>query len=165
MLLGLICWLTFYTKLGKLQELNRKGGTIAAGVIGKEIISEIPLNNNRMRGMTNEPFHVNGKPGAGTGVHILTAKGPITFASSSALVDAVLAVTEPRLVIDLTDVPSVDSMAVGALVRSYVHCQKSGRRLAFVGMGPRVTNVLRLTGVDPLFEMYATVGEAEAALA
>jgi anti-sigma B factor antagonist len=118
-----------------------------------------------MRGMSNLPFQVNGKPGAGKGVLILIAKGAITFASSSALVEAVLAVTEPRLIIDLTEVPSVDSMAVGALVRTYVHCQKSGRRLAFVGMGPRISNVLRLTGVDPLFNTYETIGEAEAALA
>ncbi len=118
-----------------------------------------------MRGMANEPFQIHGKPGAQTGVHVLTAKGAITFASSSTLVDAVLAVTDPKLVIDLTDVPSVDSMAVGALVRTYVHCQKSGRRLAFVGMGPRIKTVLHLTGVEPLFDSYATVAEAEAAIA
>lgn len=117
-----------------------------------------------MRVMTNEPFRVQGKPGAKTGVQILTAQGAITFASSQTLVDAVLAVTAPKLVIDLTDVPSVDSMAVGALVRTYVHCQKSNRRLVFAGMGPRVQNVLRLTGVDPLFDLYATVAEAEAAI-
>lgn len=118
-----------------------------------------------MRGMANEPFQINGKPGSGSGVHILTARGPITFASSAALVEAVQAITQPKLIIDLTAVPSVDSMAVGALVRTYVHCQKNARRLVFVGMGPRISNVLRLTGVDPLFDTYATVAEAEAALA
>jgi anti-anti-sigma factor len=118
-----------------------------------------------MRGMANEPFQISGKAGSRSGTHILTAKGPITFASSAALVDAVLAVTDPRLIIDLTAVPSVDSMAVGALVRTYVHCQKSGRKLAFVGMGPRIRTVLHLTGVDPLFDSYATVAEAEAAFA
>lgn len=117
-----------------------------------------------MRAMTNEPFQVLGKSGAHAGVQVLTARGPITFASSSTLVDAVLAVTEARLVIDLSDVPSVDSMAVGALVRTYVHCQKSGRRLAFVGLGPRIKSVLHLTGVEPLFDTYGTVAEAEAAM-
>jgi anti-sigma B factor antagonist len=118
-----------------------------------------------MRAMTNEPFRVAGMAGTSKDVRILTARGPITFASSATLVDAVHAVTEPKLVIDLTDVPSVDSMAVGALVRTYVHCQKSGRRLAFVGMNPRIKSVLKLTGIDPLFDTYATTGEAEAALA
>jgi anti-anti-sigma factor len=118
-----------------------------------------------MRAMANEPFRVAGSAGGSKDVRILTARGPITFASSAALVDAVHAVTEPKLVIDLTDVPSVDSMAVGALVRTYVHCQKSGRRLAFVGMSPRIKSVLKLTGIDPLFDAYASVAEAEAALA
>ena len=55
--------------------------------------------------------------------------------------------------------------SIGGLVRAYVHCQKSGRRLAFVGVTPRVSNVLRLTGVEPLFDSYATLGEAESAVA
>ncbi len=118
-----------------------------------------------MRAMPNEPFRILGQANTEKGVHVLTARGAITFESSSALVDAALGVTERRLIIDLTDVPSVDSMAVGALVRTYVHCQKTGRRLAFVGMNPRVKSVLRLTGVDPLFDLYASVAEAEAALA
>jgi len=64
----------------------------------------------------------------------------------------------------LSEVPSLDSMAVGALVRVFVSRQKAGRKLAFVGMNHRVRNVLRITGVDPLFDTYTAVAEAEAGL-
>ncbi len=55
-------------------------------------------------------------------------------------------------------------MAVGALVRAFVSCNKAGRRLALVGLNHRVKNVLQLTGIDPLFEIYPTVREAEEAI-
>lgn len=117
-----------------------------------------------MRAMPYEPFRVIPEAGAVHGIQILHAKGPITHDSSPALVAAVLAVTDPRLIIDLTEVTLLDSVAIGGLVRAYVHCQKTGRRLAFVGMNPRVKSVLHLTGVDPLFDSYATVAEAESAV-
>ena len=52
----------------------------------------------------------------------------------------------PRLIIDLTDTPSLDSMAVGTLVRAYVSCQKAGRKLVLVGLNYRVKNILQITG-------------------
>ena len=73
-------------------------------------------------------------------------------------------VAAPRLIVDLTEVPMMDSVAIGALVRAFVTCHKSGRKLALVGMNHRVDNVLRLTGIAPLFDTYATVAEAEQAL-
>jgi anti-anti-sigma factor len=78
--------------------------------------------------------------------------------------EAVANATASCLILDLTNVPSLDSMAVGALVRAFVSCNKSGRKLALVGLNHRVRNVLQLTGIDPLFETYATVADAERSL-
>jgi len=89
----------------------------------------------------------------------------MTSASATVFVEAIAAVASPRLILDMTDVPFVDSMAVGSLVRAFVACHKSGRKLALVGLGHRVQNVMHLTGIGPLFDVYATVTEAEAALA
>lgn len=114
--------------------------------------------------MASPPFQISGQPGK-SGVHVLTARGPITFASSSLLYDAVIAVAAPRVIIDMSQVPSVDSMAVGALVRAYVHCQKTGKKMGLVGLSPRVRVVLHLTGVDPLFDTYPTLQDAEDGLA
>jgi anti-sigma B factor antagonist len=121
-------------------------------------------NAVRMRAMPSETIRVTGQPIAEKGLHILTVRGAITYATCPAVVEAVQGVAEPKLILVMTEVPSVDSMAVGALVRIYVHCQKSSRRLALVGMNSRIENILRLTGVDPLFDTYATLAEAEAAL-
>jgi anti-sigma B factor antagonist len=114
--------------------------------------------------MPGDSFQVAGRAGATTSVHILTLRGAITYSTSPVFHEAVSATAAPRLILDMSEVPSVDSTAVGALVRAFVSCNKSGRKLALVGLNHRVRNVLQLTGVDPLFDVYATVPEAESAL-
>jgi anti-sigma B factor antagonist len=117
-----------------------------------------------MRAMSSQPFQVSQRPGSLATVQILSVKGAITFASAPAFQQALVAATAPRLIIDLTETPSLDSMAVGTLVRAYVSCQKAGRKLVLVGLNYRVKNILQITGVDPLFEIYPSITEAQAAL-
>jgi anti-anti-sigma factor len=104
------------------------------------------------------------RPGSLATVQILTVKGAITFTTAPQFQEALTAATAPRLIIDLTETPSLDSMAVGTLVRAYVSCQKAGRKLVLVGLNYRVKNILQITGVDPLFEIYPSITEAQAAL-
>jgi anti-sigma B factor antagonist len=117
-----------------------------------------------MRGMSPESFYVTPQAGSRAGLQVLQLHGSFTSTSSAIFVDAVAAANAPRLILDLTEVPMIDSLAVGALVRAFVSCQKSGRKLALVGLNHRVHNVLHLTGIAPLFDTYATIGEAESAL-
>ena len=114
--------------------------------------------------MLAESFQIAGRAGTNASIHILSVKGAITHTTSPALQEAASGVDAPRLIIDLSEVPSVDSMAVGSLVRVYVSCTKSGRKLALVGLNHRVRNVLQIVGVDPLFDSYPTIPEAESAL-
>jgi anti-sigma B factor antagonist len=104
------------------------------------------------------------RPGSLATVQILAIKGAITFTTAPQFQEALSAATAPRLIIDLTETPSLDSMAVGTLVRAYVSCQKAGRKLVLVGLNYRVKNILQITGVDPLFEIYPNITEAQAAL-
>jgi anti-sigma B factor antagonist len=117
-----------------------------------------------MSPMAAESMQVAGHAGANAGVHILSVKGPITEATSVAFQEAVRAVSAPSLIVDLSEVPWVDSMAVGTLVRAFVFCTKCRRKFALVGLTPRVKNVLHMVGLDPLFKVYGTIPEAESAL-
>ncbi len=64
-------------------------------------------------------------------------------------------------ILDLTDVPYMDSTGLGMIVRHYVRCQGKGIRLIAAGVSPRVLELLRLTKVDAVISMTATVEEAD----
>lgn len=61
-----------------------------------------------------------------------------------------------RIVLDLTDLEWVDSMGLGALVRVYVACKRSGCELRLINLGPRVKEMLGLTN---LLGVFAEMGE------
>jgi anti-anti-sigma factor len=122
-------------------------------------------DSTRMQAMTHEPFRVIPSAGSHSGQQLLSLKGALTSTSSPVFIEALHQIDSPVLIIDMTDVPSMDSLAIGALVRAFVSCHKAGRKLGLVGLNHRVHNVLQLTGVAPLFETFSTVAEAETALA
>jgi anti-anti-sigma factor len=104
------------------------------------------------------------RAGSRAGQHVLKVSGPIKYGSLEPLQAAIQAVPAHALILDLADVPYMDSSAVGVLVQAYVSCRKSQRKLALVGMSDRVRNVLHLASVDILFTTFDTMPEAEEAL-
>ena len=70
---------------------------------------------------------------------------------------------EPPLVniLDLTDVPYMDSAGLGIVVGHYVSCQRKGVRLIAAGLGPRVQELFKMTKVGTTIPMATTVDEAD----
>jgi anti-sigma B factor antagonist len=114
--------------------------------------------------MESSQMKVQGRAGSRAGQHILKISGPIKYGSLEPLQEAIQEARAQGLILDLTDVPYMDSSAVGVLVQVYVSCRKSQRQLALVGVSDRVKNVLHLASVDILFNMYDSLPEAEEAL-
>jgi anti-anti-sigma factor len=65
-------------------------------------------------------------------------------------------------ILDLTEVPYMDSMGLGLIVSHYVRCRGRGVRLVLAGVSPRVLQLFEITKVDGFFLRIATVEEAEA---
>jgi anti-anti-sigma factor len=63
-------------------------------------------------------------------------------------------------ILDLTEVPYMDSAGLGLIVSHYVHCQNNGIRLIAAGISPRVLQLLQMTKTDNLFPMLPTLEEA-----
>jgi anti-sigma B factor antagonist len=74
--------------------------------------------------------------------------------------DAVRADGAPTLILDVSAVPFVDSVGLGAIVGAYVSRQKDGRTLALVGVGERVEATLRLSNLVHYFPMFPTIEAA-----
>lgn len=53
-------------------------------------------------------------------------------------------------VIDMTEVPYMDSLALGMLTRHYVHCQNRGILLSITGISPRVHELLKITKMESI---------------
>ncbi len=64
-------------------------------------------------------------------------------------------------ILDLTEVPYVDSAGLGMLVSHYVRCQDRGVRLVAAGVSARVLQLFEMTKVDGFFPRVASVEEAD----
>lgn len=115
--------------------------------------------------MGSEPLAVRLRKGTREGRQILAAAGPLTSSTSKSFLEAVRSADARLLVVDLAAVPYVDSMGIGALVQAHASFRRAGRNLVLAGLNRRVAAVLRITGVEPTFQIFPTVAEAEAAQA
>jgi anti-anti-sigma factor len=64
-------------------------------------------------------------------------------------------------ILDLTEVPYMDSAGLGLIVSHYVRCQGRGVRLVAAGVSPRVMQLLEMTKVDGFLPRIETVEEAD----
>lgn len=67
-----------------------------------------------------------------------------------------------RLVVDLQDVTFMDSTALGVLVGRLKLVRAHGGSLRLVSSQDRVLKVFAITGLDKVFQIFATVDEAVA---
>lgn len=96
---------------------------------------------------------------------VLVLSGPLT-ASNSAIFQNAMRREDPAetIILDLSEVPYVDSAGLGLLVTAYVTRQKSGRKMVLSGINQRVQRLFEITKVASLFLTFSSPEEAIAAL-
>jgi anti-anti-sigma factor len=95
---------------------------------------------------------------------ILKLTGPFTLAAVFDF-QAEVRKDPPRiLILDLADVPYMDSAALGSILSLHVSCQKGGRHYAMVGVSDRLKTLFKVSGVDGLLSIYLSAAQAEAEL-
>jgi len=78
------------------------------------------------------------------------------------LVDKVLSAGTTKILLNLTDVPIIDSMGIGEIVRAYKKVGEAGGVLKLVGVTDRVYGALKITQLLDLIESFNTEEEAVA---
>jgi anti-sigma B factor antagonist len=78
------------------------------------------------------------------------------------LVDKVLAAGSSKILLNFTNVPIIDSMGIGEIVRAFNKVRETGGTLKLVGVTDRVYGALKITQLLDLIESYATEEEAVA---
>ena len=112
----------------------------------------------------SEAFEIE-RLGEMTGPGVLCLRGPLTYENTQPFQNAVR--REDRfqtMILDLTDVPYLDSSGLGSLVSAYVTRQKAGQRVALSGVNDRVLKLFEITRVEPLLLIFPTFDDAITAL-
>lgn len=99
-----------------------------------------------------------------SGVTILEVEGKVTIGKGDVVLrEAVLqAIGEgpAKLLINLGDVTTIDSSGVGELVSAYTTVTNRGGKLKLVNMPPKVSDILQITQLITVFEVFDTEDEA-----
>ena len=111
--------------------------------------------------MPQEPLVIEDLAGAKDGQRILRLKGPLVVNNLFDFQAKVRADKSRSLIIDLTDVPYIDSAGIGALVGAYVIHQKEGRSLSLVGVSQRIHSALQVTRVEQFFRFFDNLQQAQ----
>jgi anti-sigma B factor antagonist len=114
--------------------------------------------------MPDDHLHLDQKDGAAPGQRVIVLTGALTISTLFAFQDLVHADKSETLIVDMTNVPYIDSAGLGSLITAYVARQREARRLALVGVNERVKMVMLVSSVDKYFQMFDSVSEAEKTL-
>ena len=94
--------------------------------------------------------------------HILRLSGPLILTTLPDFQSKVWTVQSNNLVLDLTDVPYIDSAGIGALVGTYVRHQRDESGVSLVGVNDRVHAALKIAHIEPFFRFFDSLAELKA---
>ena len=94
------------------------------------------------------------------GTTVLRVHGPLLLGNFFPLQTMVRSDNSGLLIIDVSDMPYIDSAGIGCLVGAHVSRENSGRKLVLVGVNDRLQTSLKVTKVDQLFTLAPTMEQA-----
>ena len=95
------------------------------------------------------------------GPRVISLRGPLTLKDVPLFQNAIRREESfPVVIVDLTEVPYIDSSGLGSLVSAYVTRHKATRRIALSGVNDRVLKLFETTRVESLFLIFPTLDDA-----
>ena len=98
---------------------------------------------------------------------VLHCQGRIIFSSEARALSSIVAEALPsarRMVVDLAGIDSVDSGGLGELVLTHMWAEAAGYTLKFASPKKSVRQLFEVTNLVSVFDIYASVPEAMAAM-
>ncbi len=97
-------------------------------------------------------------------VNIVRIEGPIKSGDEYDLADKMEKYIKPNMapkfIVDLKKVPFVNSAALGVFLNIYKHVDNLKGRMVFAGLNADVENLMEITKLSSVFEIFKTVDEA-----
>jgi anti-sigma B factor antagonist len=114
--------------------------------------------------MKSEPLQVERPFNSRGGGGVLVLKGPLVTENLADFQNAIRRENVPTVILDLTEVPYIDSAGLGSLVTAYVTRHKSGQRTVLTGVNSRIVHLLEITKMAQLFPIFPSLADALDAL-
>jgi anti-anti-sigma factor len=108
-----------------------------------------------------EQIQVVRHPGATGSTAILRLKGPLTLSTLFTLQDTLREISNSDTVIDVSEVPYIDSAGLGTILSHWAHCQRTGHKFALTGVSPRIDVLLEITKVNTVLPMFKSAEAAD----
>ena len=97
-------------------------------------------------------------------VTILDLKGKITLGEGDEVlkdkINSLILQNRKRILLNLADVPYIDSAGLGEIVRTYTTVSRQGGQLKLVNLTKRITDLLSITKLLTVFETFETEQDA-----
>ena len=97
-------------------------------------------------------------------VVVLDVKGKITLGEGDELlkdkVNSLVNQGHKKIVLNLADVPYIDSAGLGEVVRTYTTVSRQGGSLKLLNLTKRITDLLSITKLLTVFETFDSENEA-----
>jgi anti-sigma B factor antagonist len=97
-------------------------------------------------------------------VVVLDLKGKITLGEGDELlkdkVNSLVNQGHRKIVLNLAEVPYIDSAGLGEIVRTYTTVSRQGGSLKLLNLTKRITDLLSITKLLTVFETFETENEA-----
>jgi anti-anti-sigma factor len=108
-----------------------------------------------------EQMEIVREAGATGSTSILRLKGPLTLSTLFGLQDSLREIPDSDTVIDVSEVPYIDSAGLGTILSRWSHTQRTGHKFALTGVSPRIEVLLEITKVNTVLPMFKTPDEAD----
>lgn len=90
-------------------------------------------------------------------------KGPAELTLKDRI-DALVKAGHRQILVDLKSMPYLDSTGLGRLIRAHISVRQAGGRVRLCNVSPRIMDLLRLSRLDTVLDIYPTEEEALAAV-
>ncbi len=110
------------------------------------------------------PLQIDCSDGSHPGERIIKLKGPLVITNFFEFQKIAREDKSQVLIVDLAEVPYMDSAALGAIVGIHVTSGNRKTKYALINVAPRIDSMMAISGVRDTLVIFRTLADAEAAL-
>jgi anti-anti-sigma factor len=99
------------------------------------------------------------------GARLIKLSGPVTLRTLFEFQEAARKEGDKPVVIDIAQVPYMDSAGLGAIISIFASCQRTSRGFAIIGVTDRIRTLFQVTHCDGMLPCFDSIEAADASLA